>query len=209
MFFKQIFSFGKKEQKVVDHINNHIKLLCTACDSFLTAFEKNDSNFMRKVIDLERDGDFIRRKIISEIYDGAFLPYFRPNLCKFVEIVDRVFDLLEDTAYDYLEMDLPGKLKNECARVAFLNTRICEMLLITFQTMIKGKPLGDKTLAIRIYEKKIDDIKLGLKKDLGETPVDNFWEGKLLSDFIADLTMISDVIEDASDYLQIISVSMR
>jgi uncharacterized protein Yka (UPF0111/DUF47 family) len=39
--------------------------------------------------------------------------------------------------------------------------------------------------------------------------IDNFWAGKTLSDFITNLTMISDIIEDASDHLQIINVSTR
>lgn len=209
MFLKKIFSYGRQEQKVVNRIKDHIKLLCVSCETFKSAFEKNDRSLLRKVIDLEREGDFIRREIISEIYEGAFLPYLRPNLCKFVEIVDRVFDLLEDTAYNCLDMEIPEELKGECTQVAFLNIRICEMLLITFEAMLNGAPLREKTLAIRIYEKKIDDIKFGLKNDLRKIRVHDFWEGKILSELISGLTMISDIIEDAGDYLQIISVSMK
>ena len=75
--------------------------------------------------------------------------------------------------------------------------------------MLKGDDLREKTLAIRIYEKKIDDIKFGLIKDIRKIPVNNFWEGKILSDFISGITNISDIIEDASDSLQIINVSMK
>ena len=209
MFLKKLFSYGRQEQKVVNRINDHIKLLCVTCETFKSGFEKNDRSLLQKVIDLEREGDFIRREIVSEIYEGAFLPYLRPNLCKFVEIVDRVFDLLEDTAYNCIDMEIPEELKGECTQVAFLNIRISEMLLITFNAMLNGDPLREKTLAIRIYEKKIDDIKLGLKKDLHKIRINNFWDGKILSEFISGLTMISDIIEDAGDYLQIISVSMK
>ena len=209
MFLKKILSDGKKEQRVIENIVRHIKLLYAACGFFKTALEINDRNLIRKVMHLESEGDSIRREIISNIYGGAFLPYLRPDLCKFVEIVDSVFDLLEDTASHCLDMELPEQIKDECIRVAFLNSRICEMLLITFEAMMNGEDLREKTLAIRIYEKKIDDIKFGLIKDIRSLPVDTFWEGKILSDFISDLTMISDIIEDAGDYLQIINVSMR
>jgi hypothetical protein len=40
-------------------------------------------------------------------------------------------------------------------------------------------------------------------------PVDNFWQGRTLAEFVSDLITISDMIEDASDYLQIINFSMR
>jgi len=209
MIFEKILSLGKKEQEVTDNMREHIKLLCSACDLFRTALEKNDRNLMRNLIDLERESDSIRREIISKIYDGAFLPYLRPDLCRFVEIVDHVFDVLEDTAHYYLDGKIPEQIKNECIRIAYLNLKICEMLLITFEAMLKGDDLREKTLAIRIYEKKIDDIKFSLIKDIHKIAVSNFWEGKILSDFISSLTTISDIVEDASDYLQIINVSMK
>jgi hypothetical protein len=209
MIFEKILSLTKKEQEVTDNMRKHIKLLCSTCDLFRTALEKDDRNLMRKLIDLERESDSIRREIISKIYEGAFLPYLRPDLCRFVEIVDHVFDVLEDTVLYYLDRKIPEQIKGECIRVAYLNSKICEMLLITFEAMLKGDDLREKTLAIRIYEKKIDDIKFSLIKDIRKIPISNFWEGKNLSDFISGLTNVSDIIEDASDYLQIINVSMK
>ncbi|MFC1822652.1 TIGR00153 family protein [Thermodesulfobacteriota bacterium] len=199
----------KKEQKVIEGMKYHIQLLCKAFDLFKVALEKNDRRFMRQVIDLESEGDSIRREIIAKIYEGAFLPYLRADLCRFIEIVDRVFDLLEDTAYYYLDVEVPEQIKDECIRVAFLNGELCEMLLITFEAMLKGEKLDEKTLAIRIYEKKIDDLKFGLMANLREIAVKNFWEGRVLAEFISGLTIMSDIMEDAGDYLRIINVSMR
>ena len=209
MLFKSLFSKGKKEHAVIEDITKHIKLLCTGCGFFKTALETDDRRLMRKVMHIEREGDVIRRDIISKIYDGAFLPYIRPDLCKFVEIVDSIFNLLEDTGYKYLDVKLPEQLKKECVQVAFLNRRICEMLLITFEAMLKGEDLREKILAIRIYEKKIDDIKFDLIRDAQKIEITNFWEGEILSQFLSYLTSISDVIEDASDHLQIIHVSIK
>jgi len=209
MFLEKILSLSKKEQEVTGNMRKHIKLLCSTCDLFKTALEKDDRNLMRNLIDLERESDSIRREIISKIYEGAFLPYLRPDLCRFVEIVDHVFDILGDTANYYLDGKIPEQIKGECFRVAYLNLKICEMFLITFEALLKGDDLREKTLAIRIYEKKIDDIKFSLIKDIRKIPISNFWEGKILSDFISGLTTISDIIEDASDYLQIINVSMK
>ena len=164
---------------------------------------------MREVIDLEREGDSVRREIISTIYAGAFLPYLRPDLCRFVETLDRVFDSLEDTALNYSDVVLPEQIKEECVRVALMNNNMCEMLAISFDAMVNGEDLREKALAIRIYEKKIDDIKFSILKEIRTIPVDNFWQGRTLAEFVSDLTTISDMIEDASDYLQIINVSMR
>ncbi len=209
MLFNKFFSRGKKEERVLEKIRSHIELLCKACEMFRQALEEGNSGSMRKISDLEREADGIKRKIISGIYDGAFLPYLRPDLCRFIENVDDVFDLLEDTAFSSMNIYLPGKIRDECFRIAFLNQRMCEMLLITFDAMVKGDDLREKVLAIRIYEKKIDDMKFGVLCDLRELSIDNYWHGKTLSDFVAGLTTISDIIEDASDHLQIIHLSMR
>jgi hypothetical protein len=209
MFLKKIFDYGKKEERVIENIKKHLELLCNACDSFHRAMDENDKNLVREVVDSEREGDSIRREIIANIYAGAFLPYLRPDLCRFAEIVDKVFDSLQETAFNFLEVKLPEHIRDECVRIAFLNAKMCEMLLISFEAMLQGEDLREKALAIRIYEKKIDDIKFTVIRDLRKIPVDDFWQGRILSDFVSGLTSISDTMEDAGDHLQFISVSMK
>ena len=209
MFLKKILSYGKQEDQVIENNKKHLQLLYLAFDSFYSGIKKNDSSMMREVIDLEREGDSVRREIIETIYAGAFLPYLRPDLCRFVEAIDRVFDSLEDTALNYSDVALPEQIREECVRVASMNTNMCEMLAISFAAMVNGEDLREKALAIRIYEKKIDDIKFNILKEMRTTPVENFWQGRTLAEFVSDLITISDMIEDASDYLQIINFSMR
>ena len=209
MFLKKMFDYGKQEEQVIEDIKRHLELLCLACDSFHRAMEGNDKNLAREVVDYEREGDSIRREIIANIYAGAFLPYLRADLCRFAERADRVFDSLQETALNFLEVELPDQIKDECVRVAFLNAKMCEMFMISFNAMLDGEDLREKALAIRIYEKKIDDIKFSIIKDLRQIQVDEFWQGRILADFVSGLTTISDTIEDAGDQLQIINVSMR
>jgi predicted phosphate transport protein (TIGR00153 family) len=209
MLLKQLFPIGKKEDLVIDKISGQIKLLCSACESFRDAITNRDLRLMHRIIEMERDGDVLKREIFSTIYAGAFLPYLRPDLFRFVHIVDDVFDLLEDAAFQYLELTIAPQIDFECSRVAELNLRMCEMLGITFEAMLKGEELREKILAVRIYEKKIDDIKFEIIKKIRSVEVKSFWEGTVLHDFISSLTSMSDMIEDASDHLQIISASLR
>ena len=209
MIFDRILSHGRKEREVVEDIKRHIELLCSACDTFRNSLEKRDKNLLWEVVELEREADSVRREVISHIYEGAFLPYLRPDLCKFVEIVDEVFDLVKETAFYCIENEIPELLRDETIRVALLNFRMCDMLLISFEAILKGEDLRERTLAVRIFEKKIDDIKLNLFNEAKQVPIENYWAGEAISDFLTNLTMISDIIEDASDHLQIINVSTR
>jgi len=211
MLLDKVFPGGKTEQKVIENIKKHIKTLCSASDCFKRAIEKHDKDLMFCVPDLEREGDSIRREIISTIYEGAFLPFLRPNICRFVEIVDEAFDVLEDAAhgFEYLYSELDKEIEEDCIKIADMNLKMSEMLFIAFETLFGKEDIREKNLAIRIYENKIDDIKFDLTEKLRKKEVKNFWEGKILSDFIASLTHVSDVIEDASDYLYIMNVSLR
>ncbi|MEW5948787.1 MAG: TIGR00153 family protein [Thermodesulfobacteriota bacterium] len=209
MGLKNLFLGGKKEQEVIDKMKKHMGLLCSACTTLKAAIKNRDEDLLSNVSDLEREGDIVRREIVSSIYEGAFLPFLRPNICRFVEIVDNALDVTKDAAIEYTDLWLDEETKDDCARIADISAKMCEMLLVAFGTLSGPDDLREKSLAIRIYEKKIDEIKFDLIKRLRTKVTKNFWEGKILSDFIHDLTSTSDLIEDASDYLQIINISLR
>jgi hypothetical protein len=208
---EKVFFGAKKEQKVIDGIIKHIQILRAAAECFKSAMEARNNEQMYCVADLEREADSIRREIVSMIYEGAFLPYLRSNLCRFVEIVEEAFDLLKEAAsgFEYISQGLDEDIEEDCIKISDKNLQMSEMLLIAFETLFSKDDLREKMLAIRIYEKQVDEIKFDLIRKLTEKEVKNFWHGKMLSDFVSHLARISNVIEDASDYLLIINVSLR
>jgi hypothetical protein len=125
--------------------------------------------------------------------------------------VEEALDFLKEAAseFEYISQGLDKDIEEDCFRIADKNVQMSDMLLIAFETLFSKDDLREKTLAIRIYEKQIDEIKFDLIRKLSEKEIKNFWHGKMLSDFVTCLTRISNVIEDASDYLLIISVSLR
>ena len=208
---ENVFFGSKKEQRVIEKIKKHIEILYAAEECFKKTIEERDKEQLYCVSDLEREADSIRREIVSMIYEGAFLPYLRSNLCRFVEIVEEAFDLLKEAAskFDYIGQGLDKEIEEDCMKIADINLKMTEMLLIAFVTLFGKGDLREKTLAIRIYEKQVDEIKFDLIKKLSDKEVKNFWHGKMLSDFVDFLSRISNIIEDASDYLHIINISLR
>ncbi len=197
----------------MDKMGRHLALLCSACETIKNVMELDDWEPLRELDDLEREGDIIRREIVAAIYEGAFLPVLRPSLCTFVETVDQCLNMVRDLAHELMDLKGGGLTRCGCfaesLQAAQFNHKMCEMLSLALGSVSKGEDLREKSLAIRIYEKKIDEIKFDLQKKMQAVEVKNFWEGKLLSDFVYHLTAISDLIEDASDYLQIMNVSLR
>ncbi|GAB6183997.1 TIGR00153 family protein [Thermodesulfovibrio hydrogeniphilus] len=209
--FDKIFAGGKLEKKVIENIKTHIKILCSATECFRHAISTGEKESTFCVADLERKADSIRRDIISTIHQGAFLPFVRPNICRFVEIVDEAFDNLEDAAFEYryVNTDTYKLIEPECLKIAKINSDMCELLSLAFDTLISKGDLKEKNLAIRIYEKQVDDLKFDIIEKLRKIDIKNYWDGKIITDFVDYLTKLSDLIEDASDYLYIIEVSLR
>jgi len=57
----------------------------SATECFKGAITTGNTEATFCVADLEREADSIRREIISTIHEGAFLPFIRPNICRFIE----------------------------------------------------------------------------------------------------------------------------
>jgi len=210
--FDKIISGGKLEKKVIENIKSHIQIFCSSAQCFKNAIEKGDRESTFCVAELEREADSVKREITSTIYEGAFLPFIRPNICRFIEIVDDALGRLKDAAFEfrYLNPELYKIIFPECVKIAIINTNMCDLLYIAFESLLtKRNDLREKNLAIRVYEKEVDDIKVDILEKIRKVEIKNFWEGEIISNFIENITEVSDLIEYASDYLYIIEISLR
>jgi len=212
--FEKFFGSGKLESQAIQKIESYLDTLlkATKCLGSVLLSEDEEETFC--IEQLEREADILKREIVEVIYKGAFLPFLRPSICNFVEVIEKVFELLKTCAFEYryLNREIYQQIKPLCQKVAELNVEMCEILVSAFSTLKEKNDLREKNLAIRICEKKVDEIKLQITEKLrrcSSCVVTNFWEGKNLSDFVEALVKISDVIEDASDYLYIMELSLK
>ncbi|RLI87705.1 MAG: TIGR00153 family protein, partial [Archaeoglobales archaeon] len=186
---------------------NSVKL---SCEVFAKAIETDDKSLLNEVCELEKTGDAIRREIALKLYEGAFLPVMRGTLYKLAETVDEILDTLEDVAIDYVRLaSLDSDVRELCVKVANLNIKMSVNLMEAFEALGGKADPSDKTIKIRAREREVDAIKHEIYRKLIEKEVSNFWEGKILSDFIDNLVKVSDIIEDAADLIQILNVSLR
>ncbi|MGQ9795535.1 DUF47 family protein [Desulfosoma sp.] len=116
---------------------------------------------------------------------------------------------MEDTARFFERISLHDAIAQECRTVTSLNKQMCEILQIAFQLAVQGKDIREQVLAIRILEKRVDDLKADIFKKIQDIPIANFWQGKFYGDFLESLTSFRDLIEDAGDALYVLTVSFR
>lgn len=208
---EKILGIGKLEKKVLENIKKYLQTLNSAIECFKNVLLTENSEGTYCVEGLEREADSLRREIFSTIYEGAFLPYIRPNLCTFIEIAEKAFDSLKICSFEfrYLNKDFFHLIKDEVIKIANINLEMSEILISAFQSLIEKNNIREKNLAIRILEKKVDEIKIDISEKIRKCNITNFWEGENISKFITGLVEISDIIEDASDYLYIIDLSLK
>ncbi len=205
------FSFGRTEKEVIELFREHMNTVRMACEVFLIALETDDKGLFNQVCELEKTGDRIRRDIALKLYGGAFLPAMRGTLYKLAETIDEILDMLEDTAIDYLRLNLhlDEEVREMCVRVAKINLKMSKDLIDAFNALRGGESLENKTIKIRTREREIDVLRNRIYERLVKKDVGSYWEGKILSDFIDHLVYVSDIIEDAADLIQILNVSLR
>ena len=208
---EKFFGGGKLEKKALESIKNYLQIFISAQECLKNLFLTENLEKSYCIENLEREADSVRREIISTIYEGAFLPYIRPNLCAFIEITEKAFDFMKICAFEfrYLNKEFYQTIKDEVLKIANINIEMAEILYKAFQSLMEKNNLREKNLAIRIYEKKVDEIKLDLTEKVRNKEIINFWEGKNIDEFLNALVKISDIIEDASDYLYILDISLK
>jgi len=212
--FDRLFKAGRLEKKVIEQMDKYLNTLYLAVECLNSVLIKDEENETYCIESLEREADVLKREIISTAYEGAFLPYIRQGLCNFIEVVEKAFEFLKVCAFEYryLNKDIYKHIKPDCLQVAKITLEMCEILKKAFEALKEKDDLREKALAIRVCEKQIDEIKLEITNKLrkcSECVITSFWEGKNISEFVDALVKISDVIEDASDYLYILDLSLK
>ncbi|MET1124041.1 MAG: TIGR00153 family protein [Archaeoglobaceae archaeon] len=197
---------GEKERTVLSLVDEHVNLLINASDIFRAALQRDDRSILGEVCELEKLGDSVRREAILRIYEGAFLPSIRPMLCDLIEMIDEVLDELEDLAILFLRIKLPEVLREDLTRIAEINHVMTGLLYDAIQSM-NGEELGEILLKIKIREEEVDAIKARIYEKVHKVDFDSYLDWHFLMKFIDKLVNVSDLIEDAADQVQVISVS--
>lgn len=199
----------KAEERVINGVAQMMNLTLSACEILKKAVEERNKVLIEEVFRIERDGDEIKRKITQEIYQGAFLPYLRPNVFRLIETVDEILKEIEEAAMNFQKIENLKYLDiEEIYSILELNIRVCGVLSKNFSAFLKDpNRLREGVIVVRMMEKEADNIKFASLEKLKNYHV-NFWDGYFIVNFVNSLERISDVAEDAIDMLQIILLSL-
>ncbi|AAB89106.1 MULTISPECIES: TIGR00153 family protein [Archaeoglobus] len=206
---KKIVFGGEREREVVELIGKQVELIIDTCELMKSIIERSDEAVVGDVCEAEKLGDAIRRDIVLKIHSGAFIPALRSDFCNLAEELDEILDELEDIAMLYLLIDfIPDELRDEFIRIADTNSKMAYLLLDAFNALEEGG-LSDILLKIKILEEQIDSMKGRIYEKLKNIDFSGYAEWYYFIKFVEKLLNVSDLIEDAGDTIQVLSVSIR
>ncbi|RKX46387.1 MAG: TIGR00153 family protein [Thermotogae bacterium] len=209
--------FGKKEEKIIELIKNHLDLVEKTIESLRDYLEMYFSDgekatvIYEKIQTLESDADRIRRKVETDMYSGAFLPNFRGDLLGLIESVDKIANKAEFVA-DLIELQhpvIPDELKDGVLRQIDLSLETFRMLKRSIEFLFEDlQKAGEYVILTEKREHEEDEVERGNIKKLFELDIERC--AKLeLKEIIRSIGDIADRAEDSSDRVEIIILKRR
>ncbi|MGQ9748535.1 DUF47 family protein [Desulfosoma sp.] len=69
---------NRNEEAALKAMHEHLQLMCVANEALAALINSEEASQVEAIYDLEREGDMVRRRALSIIFEGAFLPYLGP-----------------------------------------------------------------------------------------------------------------------------------
>jgi len=209
--------FGKKEERIIEFIKNHLDLVERTIESlrdYLNMYFSDGEKatvIYERIQTLESDADRVRRKMETDMYSGAFLPNFRGDLLGLIESVDKIANKAEFVA-DLIELQhpvIPDELKDGILRQIDLSLETFRMLKRSIEYLFEDlQKAGEYVILTEKREHEEDEVERGNIKKLFELDIERC--AKLeIKEIIRSIGDIADKAEDSSDRVEIIILKRR
>jgi predicted phosphate transport protein (TIGR00153 family) len=213
----------KKEKRVVGLIIEHIEKTAEcvyATTDNIRIYLNNDHSDnadaasrvnAARVNSLEAEADSLLREIRELLYSGAYLPQMRSDIYRLMSSVDLVTNRAEDCSdFVYLQSPaIPEEFRSDIASIIELTDESFRQFYKALKHYFGPKDKSDK---VRMRGKKIGELESQIDK-LERSVTIRIFDSQLdksdkihLQQCLAQITRISDTIEDAADELELINV---
>jgi len=213
-----MFGQGRREKEVRKLFDEHMECIERCLNGLKTVFllyvdgkfkEAEQSSF--EVHKAESEADTKRRTIIERLYEGAFLPGSREDLIRFTSMADKIADHAESCC-DFTVAQQPGIPEQFKDRFV----RLMENSTGTFKPLVEGSKalftdfahLREKTMQVNIEESGVDKDEWNLTRDIFQSGIP-LAEKIHLRELVWHISEISDVAQDAADWLEVLVVKKR
>ena len=211
--------FGRKKEKEVRVlIEQHLTKVAGALDKMTLTLQEylkgdivqaKENGFQTHL--QEEEADAKRREIIAKLHKGAFLPVFREDLIKLVAQQDKIADRAESCCDFCLTQrpDIPDAHKDGFGEILVTSVKTFEPYKKALGNMFSDYDAVKTNIKdVNCQEEAADKLEWHLTRQIFSSDID-LARKMHLRDFIFHIVCISDIIEDATDDLDILMVKFR
>jgi len=171
--------------------------------------EAKENGYQAHVKESEADGK--RREIIEKLHSGAFLPVFREDLISIVARQDKIADRAESCCDFCLTQrpEIPGKFRDKFKELLLASIKTFTPYKEAIENMfVDYEVVGKRIKDVNTQEEEVDTIEWHVTRDIftSELPLAQKIH---IRDLVFHVACISDVIEDATDALDVFMVKYR
>jgi len=214
------FIIHKKEKHIVENIKKHVDVVAETVNGFLNALasymegdKEKTHMYTKRTHEKESEADYWRREVGKEMYEGAFMPSIREVLFIGLDLIDKIANAAE-TSGDFLtlvEPEIPDTIKENLKKMIEL-TQLCAEKLkdAVYNLFGDATAVFNDTKEIEHLEGEVDkyvwkSIEAVFKKIEGL----KFSEKIILRELILHVNSLTNKMEDASDWLDVIVLRLR
>ena len=214
MIFKHV---RRREHKVYLLFNEHLNTVgeCLAKFKEMTINYLNNNPLHEEnaldVHKLESKADTIRRNIEKEIHGGAFLPFLREDYIEIAERIDKIADKAEAVVdfYMLVRPQIPDSLHDAIKELTDRTIVGLPHLKNMFDLLdVDMTKVVDEAVKVNIIESEVDQLERELIKNVFNLDIDLALK-IILRELIRNIADISDLIQNASDRIEILTVKYR
>ena len=199
------------ERKIADFLNNITQagvIFGTAMQQYLEEGANEAYAAKRaQVSSLEAANDVLRRDVEHQMYSNMILPDMRSDILTIIEGCDKIINKYETDLilYGVEKPKIPNEIKENISELVRLNLECVAALVGAVRSFFASSRTGDKIQYVLFLENQIDDLALEIKRTFFDNKKMTLARQLQLKDFVYSIEKISDIAEDISDVLTVVS----
>ncbi|MDR2902670.1 MAG: DUF47 family protein [Lactobacillales bacterium] len=210
------FILFRRTKEIEEKISSFLNNLTASGSLFLEALQSyfktgHDDNFMRikeQVSSLEAKNDALRRDVENQLYVHMILPDMRSDILHLLEGMDQIINQYESylISLSIEKIHYPKLLQADILDMTQMCLACTSALVQATQFFFSGKSVLEHTEHVFPIEHQVDLQAISLKERIFSNKKTPLAEKVQMRDFIKGIEIVSDIAEDVTDDLIIISV---
>jgi len=208
-FFGASKSLESKIELYFDKVNEAGLVFSRAMDIYLHHGVTDEyEDLVRRVTDVEEDGDDLRREIETQMTTHTLIPELREDVLSLIERVDEVTNLYEAAVYSFFiqQPQIAPEYRDDFAELTKMVLQAAEAMVAAARAFFRDlTAVRDHVKKVQFYESEADKVTTRVERLIYASGLDLAHKMHLAS-FLDKLDNIADTAEDIGDKLSILTI---